>query len=157
MEKIVTCLWMDHWIEDAVRFYVGLFDNSRITDVSHYGDAVPGMSGKVLTIAFELAGRPFLAINGGPGRPFTEAISLMVNCKDQAEVDRYWEALMADGGAESQCGWCRDRYGLSWQVVPTAMLRFLNGPDKAGAQRAMQAMLQMKKLDLPALERAYAG
>jgi predicted 3-demethylubiquinone-9 3-methyltransferase (glyoxalase superfamily) len=157
MEKIVTSLWMSDWIEEAVGFYVSLFEGSRIVRENRYGDAVPGMEGKVLTIEFELAGRPYLAINGGPGFPFTEAISLMVDCEDQAEVDRYWDALVAGGGSESQCGWCKDRFGLSWQIVPRALNRTVGGPDEAGAGRAMKAMLGMKKLDVAALEKAYKG
>jgi predicted 3-demethylubiquinone-9 3-methyltransferase (glyoxalase superfamily) len=157
MQKIVTSLWMDDWIEDAVNFYVSIFKNSRITDTSRYGDAVPEMKGKVLAMNFELEGQQYMAINGGPIFPFTEAISLFVNCEDQTEVDHYWNVLTANGGAESQCGWLKDRYGLSWQIVPTALPRLLGGPDKVGAQRAMQAMLQMKKIDIATLEKAYAG
>jgi predicted 3-demethylubiquinone-9 3-methyltransferase (glyoxalase superfamily) len=157
MQKIVTSLWMADWIEEACNFYVSLFENSRITDVSRYGDAMPGMEGKVLAISFELAGQQYMAINGGTQFPFTEAISLYVNCEGQAEVDRLWNALTANGGTESQCGWLKDKYGLSWQIIPTALPRFVGGPDKAGANRAMQAMLQMKKIDAAALERAYNG
>ena len=157
MQKIITSLWMDDWIEEAVNFYVSIFKNSRITDTSRYGDAVPEMKGKVLAMNFELEGQQYMAINGGPMFPFTEAISLFVSCEDQAEVDHYWNVLTANGGAESQCGWLKDRYGLSWQIVPTALPRLIGGPDKAGAQRAMQAMLQMKKLDIATLEKAYAG
>lgn len=157
MQKIMTSLWMDHWIEEAVRFYVSLFEDSKITDLAYYNAATPEMAGKVLTISFELAGQQYLAINGGPQFPFTEAVSLYVNCADQAEVDRLWSALIADGGAESQCGWLKDRFGLSWQIVPSAMPRFIAGPDKAGAERAMAAMMKMTKLDLAAIEKAYAG
>ena len=151
MQKIVTCLWMDNWIEDAVNLYVSLFKNSKITNVAHYGD------GRVLTINFELEGQRYMALNGGPNFPFTEAVSLFVNCVDQAEVDRYWNALTANGGKESQCGWLKDRFGLSWQIIPDALPRLLGGPDKAGAQRAMQAMLQMQRISVAGLEKAYAG
>ena len=151
MQKIVTCLWMDNWIEDAVNLYVSLFKNSKITNVAHYGD------GRVLTINFELEGQRYMALNGGPNFPFTEAVSLFVNCVDQAEVDRYWNALTANGGNESQCGWLKDRFGLSWQIIPDALPRLLGGPDKAGAQRAMQAMLQMQRISVAGLEKAYAG
>jgi len=157
MQKIITSLWMDDWIEDAVNFYVSIFKNSRITDTSRYGNAVPEMKGKVLAMNFELEGQKYLAINGGPMFPFTEAISLFVNCEDQIEVDHYWNVLTANGGTESQCGWLKDKYGLSWQIVPKALPSLIGGPDKAGAQRAMQAMLQMKRLDIATLEKAYAG
>jgi predicted 3-demethylubiquinone-9 3-methyltransferase (glyoxalase superfamily) len=157
MQKIVTSFWMADWIEEAVTFYVSLFKNSKILDISRYGDAMPDMKGKVLTINFELEGQRYLAINGGPIFPFTPAISLFVNCTDQAEVDRYWTALTANGGSESECGWLKDRFGLSWQIVPEALPRLIGGPDKAGAQRAMQAMLKMKKIDIAALETAYAS
>jgi len=157
MQKTMTCLWMEDWIEEAVNFYVSLFDNSRITEVSRYNEATPEMAGKVLVIGFELAGTKYMALNGGPVFKPNEAMSIFVNCKDQAEVDRLWNAIVGNGGEESQCGWCRDRYGFSWQIVPEAMSRYITGPDKAGATRAMQAMLTMKKLDLATLERAYAG
>ena len=157
MQKITTSFWMADWIEDAVNFYVSLFKDSRITNVSRYGEAMPDMKGKVLAINFELEGQKYMAINGGPNFPFTEAISLFVSCEDQAEVDRYWTALTADGGKESQCGWLKDRFGLSWQIIPAALPRLLGGPDRAGAQRAMQAMLKMKKIDVAGLEQAYAG
>ena len=157
MQKITTSFWMADWIEDAVNFYVSLFKDSRITNVSRYGEAMPDMKGKVLAINFELEGQKYMAINGGPNFPFTEAISLFVRCEDQAEVDRYWTALTADGGKESQCGWLKDRFGLSWQIIPAALPRLLGGPDRAGAQRAMQAMLKMKKIDVAGLEQAYAG
>ena len=118
---------------------------------------MPDMKGKVLAMNFELEGQKYMAINGGPNFPFTEAISLFVSCEDQAEVDRYWTALTADGGKESQCGWLKDRFGLSWQIIPAALPRLLGGPDRASAQRAMQAMLKMKKIDVAGLETAYAG
>jgi predicted 3-demethylubiquinone-9 3-methyltransferase (glyoxalase superfamily) len=151
MQKIKPCLWFDDRIEEAVKFYTGLFKNSRILETSHYPD------GRVLVIVFEIDGEEIMALNGGPEFKFTEAVSLFVDCEDQAEVDRYWNALTADGGAESQCGWLRDKYGLSWQIVPNAMSRYLGGSDKAGAARAMQAMMKMSKIVLADLEKAYAG
>lgn len=157
MQKIVTTFLMDDRIEEAVNFYVSLFKDSKITNTARYGDAVPQMKGKVLTINFELAGQQYLAINGGTGPQFTDAISLMVHCDGQAEVDRYWNALIANGGAEGQCGWLKDRFGLSWQIVPTAIMSLVTGPDKAGAERAMGAMMKMHKLIVADLEAAYAG
>jgi len=148
---------MDDRIEEAVNFYVSLFEDSRITDTARYNDATPEMAGKVLTMSFELAGTRYMALNGGPIFQPNEAVSIFVNCRDQAEVDRLWDALVGNGGAESQCGWCRDRYGFSWQIVPEAMPNYIAGPDKARAARAMQAMLAMKKLDLAMIERAYAA
>lgn len=156
MQNITPCLWFDDRIEEAVNFYVSVFKDSRILDTSRYGDGGP-MAGKVLTMRFVLHGREFTALNGGPVHKFSEAVSFVVDCKDQAEVDYYWEKLLADGGAQSMCGWLEDRYGLSWQVVPEALPRLLNGPDKAGAGRAMQAMLQMKKIVVADLEKAYTG
>jgi len=151
MQKIKPCLWFDDRIEEAVKFYTGLFKNSRILETSHYPD------GRVLVIVFEIDGEEIMALNGGPEFKFTEAVSLFVDCEDQAEVDRYWNALTADGGKESQCGWLKDKYGLSWQIVPNAMSRYLGGNDKAGAARAMQAMMKMSKIVLADLEKAYAG
>lgn len=157
MQKTLTCLWMDDRIEEAVNFYVSLLDNSRITNVARYNDATPGMAGKVLTMSFELAGTSYMALNGGPIFQPNEAVSIFVNCKDQAEVDRLWDAIIGNGGTESRCGWCKDRYGFSWQIVPEAMPNYIAGPDNARASRAMQAMLTMKKLDLAAIEQAYAA
>jgi predicted 3-demethylubiquinone-9 3-methyltransferase (glyoxalase superfamily) len=157
MQKTLTCLWMDSWIEEAVNFYITLLPNSRVTDVSRYPSGSGEMAGKVLVMNFELAGTRYMALNGGPQFTYTEAASIFVNCEDQAEVDRLWTTLTADGGSESMCGWLKDRYGLSWQIVPTGMSDYLGGPDRAGANRAMQAMMKMKKLDLAALEAAYRG
>jgi predicted 3-demethylubiquinone-9 3-methyltransferase (glyoxalase superfamily) len=157
MQRTVTCLWMDDWIEEAVNFYVSLFPNSRILDVAHYPESMGNMAGKTLVMNFELDGTRYMALNGGPNFKYTEAVSIFVNCEDQAEVDRLWNTLTANGGSESQCGWLKDRFGLSWQIVPVAMVNYLAGPDKAGANRAMQAMLKMSKLDLATLEKAYAG
>lgn len=157
MQHTMTCLWMDNWIEEAVNFYVSLFPNSRILDASRYPDSMGEMAGKPLVMNFELDGVRYMALNGGPVFKYTEAISIFVNCKDQAEVDRLWSALIANGGSESQCGWLKDRYGLSWQIVPVEMSHYIAGPDKAAANRAMQAMLKMSKIDLAAIKSAYAG
>jgi predicted 3-demethylubiquinone-9 3-methyltransferase (glyoxalase superfamily) len=150
---ITPCLWFDGQAEDAAKFYVSLFPNSTITDVSHYGPDMPMPEGTALTVAFELDGRPFTALNGGPEYSFTEAVSFQWSCKDQAEVDKYWDAL-TDGGEEGPCGWCKDRFGLSWQIIPTRMIELLQDPDPGRSQRAMQAMMGMKKLDVAALEAA---
>jgi predicted 3-demethylubiquinone-9 3-methyltransferase (glyoxalase superfamily) len=157
MPHTMTCLWMDNWIEEAVNFYVSLFPNSRVLDASRYPDSMGEMAGKPLVMNFELDGVRYMALNGGPVFKYTEAISIFVNCKDQAEVDRLWSALIANGGSESQCGWLKDRYGLSWQIVPVEMSDYIAGPDKAAANRAMQAMLKMSKIDLAAIKSAYAG
>lgn len=158
MDKITPCLWFDGQAAEAVGFYTSLFPNSRV-DAIHRSpaDNPSGDKGSVLTVEFELDGRSFIALNGGPDFHFTEAISLSIGCDDQAEVDRYWDALIANGGQPSVCGWLKDRFGLSWQVVPKRMAELFAGDDRAGAERAMQAMLQMTKLDIDALERAYAG
>lgn len=157
MQKITTFLWFDNQAEAAASFYTSLFKNSKITDVARYGEGSPGQPGSAMTVNFELDGQEFIALNGGPEFGFTEAISLFVTCEDQAEVDRLWSMLTSDGGEESQCGWLKDKYGLSWQIVPANLGKYIGGPDPAGAQRAIQAMLQMKKLDIAALQRAYEG
>ncbi|MFH5877572.1 VOC family protein [Arthrobacter sp. NA-172] len=156
MQKISTCLWFDSQAEEAAQFYTSLFPHSSIGKVLRSGDAGPGPAGDVVTVDFQIEGREFLALNGGPMFNFTEAVSLVVNCNSQDEVDRYWDALTA-GGEESQCGWLKDKFGLSWQIVPTIFTELLSGPDPEGAQRAMAAMLQMKKLDIAALQSAYDG
>jgi predicted 3-demethylubiquinone-9 3-methyltransferase (glyoxalase superfamily) len=153
MPQITPNLWFDTEGEEAAEFYVSIFPNSKVTDVTYYGEAGPGEPGTVLTVNYVLDGQPFTAINGGPVFPFTEAVSLLIECADQAELDYYWDTLSA-GGEESQCGWLKDRYGLSWQVVPAGWEKVLNDPDQARAQRAMKAMLGMKKLDIAALEAA---
>ena len=155
MQKITPFLWFDDNAEEAVNLYVSIFKNSKINSILRYGDAGPGESGKVMTINFEIEGLTLTALNGGAQFKFTEAISLFVNCTTQAEVDELWDKLIADGGEPSQCGWLKDKFGLSWQIVPTAMMDFIQGPDPAGAQRAMAAMLTMSKLDLAELRRAY--
>lgn len=160
--KVTPCLWFDHQAEEAARFYTGVFKNSRITAISRYGEVgheIHGQpAGKVLTVAFELDGWPFTALNGGPQFKFNEAVSLQVPCKSQEEVDYYWEKLSAGGDPRAQqCGWLKDRYGLSWQVFPSAVMDMLQDKDRGKADRVMAAILQMKKMDLKALERAYAG
>jgi predicted 3-demethylubiquinone-9 3-methyltransferase (glyoxalase superfamily) len=160
--RIAPCLWFDDQAEEAAKFYTGIFRNSKIVTTSRYGEAgheIHGRpAGSVLTVAFELDGQPFTALNGGPVFRFNEAISLQVNCDSQKEVDYYWEKL-SQGGDEraQQCGWLKDRYGVSWQIVPDAVPKMLSDPDTDRSSRAMQALLQMKKIDISALERAYAG
>ncbi|WP_128374634.1 VOC family protein [Streptomyces cavernae] len=157
MQKITTFLWYDGKAEEAAEFYTSLFDDSRIVDVQRYGEAGPGEKGSVMTVEFELAGQRYVALNGGPEFPFTEAISLQVDCADQEEVDRLWTALTADGGEEGPCGWLKDRYGLSWQIVPRTLTELMRDPDEAKAGRVMQAMLAMKKIDVAELRKAYEG
>jgi len=153
MPKITPFLWFDNQAEEAANFYVSIFKNSKIGDISRYGEAGPGPAGSAMVVAFELDGQPFNALNGGPLFTFSEAISFRVDCQDQAEVDYFWDKL-SDGGQTSQCGWLKDRYGLSWQVVPTALPRILSNPDPVKARRATEAMLKMTKLDIAALEAA---
>jgi predicted 3-demethylubiquinone-9 3-methyltransferase (glyoxalase superfamily) len=156
MQKITPCLWFNFNAEEAVDHYMSIFTRSAILDVSHYGDAMPDLKGKVLVIRFELEGQEFLALNGGPQFPFTEAVSLAVDCADQAEVDSLWTRLSA-GGSTGQCGWLKDKFGLSWQIVPRAVVEMLQDPDAARAQRVMSALLKMTKLDIAALRTAYEG
>jgi len=156
-QKIMPCLWFDNQVEDAVNFYVSVFPNSKILETSRYGDAGPLPKGQVMTMTFELDGQQFMALNGGPEFHFTEAISFFVKCETQAEVDFYWNTLTADGGEESQCGWLKDKFGLSWQIVPNVLGRYLADKDPAKANRVMQAMLKMQKIDIAPLEKAYAG
>ena len=155
MHEITPCLWFDTEGEEAATFYTSVFPNSRIVDVARYGEAGPRPAGTVMTVNFELDGQPFLALNGGPQFTFSEAISFQVSCKTQEEVDAFWSKL-SDGGEEGPCGWLRDKFGLSWQIVPTVLPELLADPDKEKSQRVMQAMLQMKKLEIDALERAAA-
>lgn len=154
MQKITPNLWFDDQAEEAAAFYVSLFQNSKIVDVARYGEAGPGPAGSVMTVTFQLDGTEYTALNGGPHFQFTEAISLLVNCESQEEVDELWEAL-SDGGEIQQCGWLKDRYGLSWQIVPTVLGKLMSDPDPAKSQRVMEAMLQMKKLEIGGLEEAY--
>jgi predicted 3-demethylubiquinone-9 3-methyltransferase (glyoxalase superfamily) len=161
-QKITPCLWFDDQAEEAARFYTGIFKNSRIVEVARYGEAGREAHGKppgtVMTVAFELEGQAFTALNGGPMFTFNEAISFQINCETQAEVDAYWQKLSQGGDEKAQqCGWLKDRYGVSWQVVPIALVRMISDPDAAKSGRVMEAMLRMKKIDIAALERAYAG
>jgi predicted 3-demethylubiquinone-9 3-methyltransferase (glyoxalase superfamily) len=154
--KLTPCLWFDTQGEEAATFYTSVFPNSRILEISRYGAAGPGLEGSVMTVLFELDGRRFLALNGGPEFTFNEAVSFQVGCETQEEVDRYWETLSADGGEEGPCGWLKDRFGLSWQIVPTALPRLLGDPDRERSQRVMRAMLGMRKLVIEELEQAAA-
>ncbi len=156
MAAVVPNLWFDTEALEAAEFYVSVFPNSRITDVSRYGEAGMREAGTVMTVDFELNGQPFTAINGGPQFKFDEAVSFLIPCADQAEVDHYWDAL-TDGGSESQCGWLKDRYGLSWQVCPTELGELLGDPNPDRASRAMQAMLNMTKIELATLRAAANG
>jgi predicted 3-demethylubiquinone-9 3-methyltransferase (glyoxalase superfamily) len=156
MQRIVTNLWFDTEAEEAAEFYISIFKDSRIVHVARYTEAGPRPAGMVMTVEFELDGQRFIGINGGPEFKFDEAISLMINCETQDEIDYYWERL-TEGGEESQCGWLKDRYGLSWQVVPTGMDEVFSDPDPERARRAMEALLKMRKLDIAALRSAADG
>jgi predicted 3-demethylubiquinone-9 3-methyltransferase (glyoxalase superfamily) len=162
IQRITPCLWFDDQAEEAAKLYTGIFENSKIVAVSRYGKAGQEVHGRppgtVMTVAFELEGQTFTALNGGPIFKFNEAISFQVNCDTQAEVDYYWEKLSAGGDVKAQqCGWLKDRYGASWQIVPRVLVEMVMDPDPAKSGRAMEAMLQMKKLDIAELKRAYAG
>lgn len=161
MKKITPFLWYDDKAEEAANFYVSIFKNSKVLSVTRYSNEVAQAAGRppgsVMTVEFELDGEKFVALNGGPQFKFTEAVSFVINCETQEEVDYFWEKLTADGGAESQCGWLRDKYGLSWQVDPTILFELMKDKDAEKAQRVMKAMLQMKKIDIPTLKRAAAG
>jgi predicted 3-demethylubiquinone-9 3-methyltransferase (glyoxalase superfamily) len=154
IQKITPFLWFDHQAEEAANFYTSIFENSKVNVVTRYGEAGPGPKGSVMTVAFQLAGQPFVALNGGPHFKFTEAISFVVNCEAQEEVDELWQKL-SEGGTEVQCGWLKDRYGLSWQIVPTVLPEMLQDKDAERSQRVMKAMLQMKKIDIAGLQQAY--
>ena len=153
---ITTCLWFDTEGEQAAEFYTSVFPNSRITNITRYGAAGPREEGTVMTVEFEIDGTPFLALNGGPHYTFSEATSFQVACEDQDQVDRYWETL-TDGGEEGPCGWLKDRFGVSWQIVPTRLPELLSDPDPERAQRAMAAMMTMRKIEIAELERAAAA
>ena len=158
MPSLTPSLWFNYDAEEAANFYVSIFPNSRVVNVSKApADSPSGKKGDVLTVDWELDGKPFNGINGGPDFKFNEAVSFVIDCADQAEVDRYWDALLAGGGEPGPCGWLKDRFGLSWQVVPRRLNELLAGSDRDGARRAMEAMLQMGKLDVAALEAAYRG
>jgi len=147
-------LWFDNQAGEAAKFYTSIFGNSKIKDISRYGDTGPGPKGTVMVVSFEIDGQPFTALNGGPQFKFTEAVSFVVNCEGQEEVDYYWDRLV-EGGAPQQCGWLKDRFGLSWQVVPTAAIEMLSDPDPVMSQRVMQAVMKMAKLDIGQLRKAY--
>jgi predicted 3-demethylubiquinone-9 3-methyltransferase (glyoxalase superfamily) len=156
MQKITPFLWFDANAEEAVNFYLSIFKNSKILKVARYGDTGPGPAGTVMTISFQLEGQEFIALNGGPHFKFTEAISLSVSCETQEELDDYWSRLTAGGGQEVQCGWLKDKFGLSWQVNPPILAELLTDKDAKKAQRVMTAMMQMKKIDIAGLKRAAA-
>jgi predicted 3-demethylubiquinone-9 3-methyltransferase (glyoxalase superfamily) len=157
MQKIVPFLWFNDNAEEAINFYTSIFKDSRITSITRYGEAGPGPKGTVMVATFQLEGQDFYALNGGPHFKFTEAISLFVSCESQAEVDELWAKLLAGGGKESQCGWLKDKFGLSWQIIPTALMRMQSDPDPEKAKRVMQAMMQMVKIDIAKLQQAYDG
>ena len=156
MQKITPFLWFDGNAEEAMNFYVSIFKSSKIVNLRRYGDAGPGPKGTVMTGTFQLEGQDFMALNGGPQFKFSPAISLFVSCETQAEVDQLWEKLSA-GGRQDQCGWLTDRFGISWQIIPTALGRLLGDPDPVKANRVMQAMLKMTKIDIAGLQKAYEG
>jgi predicted 3-demethylubiquinone-9 3-methyltransferase (glyoxalase superfamily) len=154
IQKITPFLWFDHQAEEAAGFYASIFPNSKIVKVARYGEGAPRPAGSAMTVEFQLDAQTFVALNGGPHFKFSEAISFVVNCQTQEEVDHYWEKLSA-GGAEVQCGWLKDKFGLSWQIVPTALSQLLSGPDSEKSRRVMKALMTMKKLDIAALKQAY--
>ncbi|HET9328316.1 MAG TPA: VOC family protein [Candidatus Eisenbacteria bacterium] len=156
-QKITPCLWFDNNAEEAVNFYTSVFKHSKIHKVMRYGEAGPGAEGSVMTISFQIEGQDFLALNGGPQFKFNEAISLIVNCEDQKEVDELWTKLTQDGGQESQCGWLKDKFGMSWQITPKALIEMVQDKDPEKAQRVFRAMLGMKKIQIDELEEAYEG
>jgi len=155
MQKITPFLWFDNNAEEAVNFYLSIFKDAKILSVSRYGDAGPGPAGSIMVIKFRLQGQEFLALNGGPHFKFTEAISLTVNCETQEEVDHYWEKLTAGGGSPVQCGWLKDKFGLSWQIVPTILGELMEGQDARKKNNVMKALMQMVKLDIKGLKEAY--
>jgi len=156
MKRITPCLWFDGNAEEAANLYVSIFKNAKITEISRYGDAGPLPKGTVLTVAFELDGQPFTALNGGPQYKFTEAVSFQIYCDTQEEVDHYWDKLVA-GGSEQPCGWLKDKFGLSWQVVPNRLIELIQSPDAAKSQHVMEAMFKMKKIDIATIEAAARG
>lgn len=156
MQKITPFLWFDNQAEEAVNFYVSIFKNSKVGEISHYGDTGPGPKGSVMVVTFQLNGQEFMALNGGPQYKFTEAISFFVNCETQDEVDELWEKLSV-GGQEIQCGWLKDKYGLCWQIIPTILTQMLSDKDSQKSQRVTKAMMQMIKIDIKGLQKAYDG
>ena len=157
MPKITPFLWFDTQAEEAANHYVSIFKSSKIVNVARYGDAGPGPKGSAMTVAFQLDGQDFVALNGGPQFKFDEAISFVVNCETQQEVDDYWNKLLAGGGKPSRCGWLKDKYGLSWQIVPTVLGKLLQDKDPQKSRRVMEAMLQMQKIDIARLKQAHEG
>ena len=157
MEKITTCLWFDTEAEEAAEFYTSIFDNSKVLNVARYGEGGPGPAGQAITVEFEIEGRRFSALNGGPAFQFTEAVSFVVDCASQDEVDRYWSLLTEGGGSEGQCGWLKDKYGVSWQIVPSVLGQLISGPDEQASRRAMECMMGMHKLNISELQKAYDG
>jgi predicted 3-demethylubiquinone-9 3-methyltransferase (glyoxalase superfamily) len=155
-QKITPFLWFDHQAEAAAQFYTSIFKNSKILQVSRYGDAGPGPKGSVMVVNFQLAGQEFTALNGGPRFTFSEAFSFVVNCENQNEIDEYWSKLTADGGQESMCGWLKDKFGFSWQIVPTELGKLMSAKDPQTASRVMEALLKMRKLDIAKLKAAAA-
>lgn len=156
MQKITPCLWFNFNAEEAVNHYLSIFKNGRILDVSRYGDSVPELEGKVLTMRFEIEGQTFIALNAGPQFPFTEAISLFVDCETQEEVDHYWDRLV-EGGTPGRCAWLKDKFGVSWQIVPRSLVDMLQDDDVARSARVMKAMMEMSKIEVAKLEAAYRG
>ena len=156
MQKITPFLWFDNQAEEAMNHYVSIFKNSKVGKITRYGDAGPGPKGSVMVASFEIEGQPFTALNGGPQFKFTEAVSFVVNCETQEEVDELWERLSA-GGAEGQCGWLKDKFGLSWQIIPAALVELISDPDPEKSRRVTEAMLQMTRIDIAKLRQAHAG
>lgn len=154
-QKITPFLWFDGQAEEAANFYTAIFENSRILDIARYGEAVPDKNGSVMTVSFELEGQRFVGLNGGPHYKFTPAISFYISCKTQKEVDHFWDRLLEGGGQPVQCGWLTDKFGVSWQVVPDALIEFLEDENREKAQRVMQAMFEMVKIDIRKLQKAY--
>jgi predicted 3-demethylubiquinone-9 3-methyltransferase (glyoxalase superfamily) len=157
MQKITTMLWFDGKAEEAAKFYVSVFKSSKMGKVARYGDAGPGPKGAVMVASFELEGREFTALNAGPQFKFNESVSFVVHCKTQEEVDYYWDKLLAGGGQESMCGWLKDKFGLSWQITPDALLELISDPDPAISQSVMKAMMKMRKIDIAAIKEAAHG
>ena len=156
MQKITPFMWFDNQAEEAANFYTSIFRNSKLVNVAHYGEAGPGPKGSVMIVTFHLDGQEFIGLSGGPQFKFTEAISFVVNCETQEEVDELWEKL-SEGGEKVQCGWLKDKYGMSWKIVPTVLGELMSDPDPSKSQRVMEALLQMKKIDIDGLKKAYAG
>jgi predicted 3-demethylubiquinone-9 3-methyltransferase (glyoxalase superfamily) len=157
MQKITPFLWFDNQAEEAARFYTSIFKNSKIGDIAHYTEGTPGPNGSVMTVRFTIEGQEFIALNGGPEFKFNESISFVVNCGDQAEIDYYWSKFTVNGGQEVQCGWLKDKYGVSWQIVPAILPELIGGPDEKRAARVMQALMKMIKLDIAKLKTAHDG